>query len=110
MLSKEPQWGDQKHSIKKEWLQRATQRAKEEEFYDQVRVYPEIAAQLHGYIRSDRWDSTRRKFLLVDVGSGTVDSTVVNVTLQDSEPRYNFLQTSVDLLGTIILHRERLKF
>jgi len=110
LLSKEPQWGDQEHSIKKEWLQRATQRAKEEEFYDQVRVYPEIAAQLHGYIRSDRWDSTRRKFLLVDVGSGTVDSTVVNVTLQDSEPRYNFLQTSVDLLGTIILHRERLKF
>ena len=109
LLSKEPQWGDQEHSIKKEWLQRATQRAKEEEFYDQVRVYPEIAAQLHGYIRSDRWDSTRRKFLLIDVGSGTVDSTMVNVTLEDSEPRYNFLQTSVGLIGTIILHRERLK-
>ena len=64
LLSKEPQWRDQERTIKKEWLERATQRAKEEEFYDQVCVYPEIAAQLHGYIRSDRWDSTRENFCL----------------------------------------------
>ena len=74
-----------------------------------LRVYPEIAAQLHGYVMSDRWDSERRKFMLVDIGSGTVDATMVNVTQSEDERRYVFLKTMVTPNGTLMLHRNRLE-
>lgn len=75
----------------------------------ELAVYPEIAAQLHGHVASDRWDSDRRKFVLVDVGSGTVDATMVNVTQFEDQWSYVFLKTMVTLNGTLMLHRHRLE-
>ena len=74
-------------------------------------VFPEIAAQLHGYVNSDRWDSRRPKFMLVDVGGSTVDASIVNVT---NEPgtglKYSFLRSKVTFQGAVILHRERINW
>ncbi len=76
-----------------------------------VDVFPEIAAQLHGYVCSDKWDINRPKFMLVDIGGSTVDASVVNVIKHsDAELKYNFLKSAVTLQGTVFLHRERLKW
>ncbi|MGK0417393.1 MAG: hypothetical protein ACJAST_002491 [Halopseudomonas sp.] len=74
-----------------------------------TRVFPEIAAQLHGYVRSDRWDRNRPKFMLVDVGAGTVDACILNVTeSSEGEIRYSFLKSSVQKQGVVMLHLARI--
>lgn len=76
-----------------------------------TKVFPEIAAQLHGYVKSDRWDRNRPKFMLVDVGGGTVDSCILNVTETDEgELRYSFLKSSVQKRGVVMLHLARLQW
>jgi len=69
----------------------------------------EIQAQLEGHIRSDRWSSKKIKFLLIDIGGGTVDIAVVNVTSnRDGTETYNNLKSKVAPLGIKILHANRL--
>ena len=56
----------------------------------------EIQAQLEGHVRSDRWSSKKIKFLLIDIGGGTVDVAVVNVTSNDDGTEtYNNLKSKV---------------
>lgn len=76
---------------------------------DYVNVFPELAAQLHGYISSDKWDKNRPKFMLADIGGGTVDASIVNVAISDmGVPKYNILKSEVDSLGVVILHNYRM--
>lgn len=76
-----------------------------------TKVFPEIAAQLHGYVKSDRWDRNRPKFMLVDVGGGTVDACILNVTeTAEGELRYSFLKSSVQKRGVVMLHLARLRW
>lgn len=76
-----------------------------------TKVFPEIAAQLHGYVMSDRWDRNRPKFMLVDIGGGTVDACILNVTERaEGELRYSFLKSSVQKRGVAMLHLARLRW
>jgi hypothetical protein len=69
----------------------------------------EIQAQLEGHVRSDRWSSKKIKFLLIDIGGGTVDVAVVNVTSNNNGTEtYNNLKSKVAPLGIKILHADRL--
>lgn len=77
---------------------------------EQVSVYPEIMAQLYGYLRSRRWDEHNPEFMLVDVGGGTVDSSVFNVVRDNDsgDLRFCIFNSRVLLRGTMALHHERL--
>ena len=78
---------------------------------DQIGVYPEIAAQIYGYLKSDKWDKKQNMFMLVDVGGGTVDSSVFLVEDDGEEiEEIKFLSTGVQNLGVYRLHIERLKW
>jgi hypothetical protein len=80
-------------------------------YRDQAAVYPEIAAQINGYVRSDRWDRRAPKFMLVDVGGGTVDAAVFNVVPQSNGGnRFAFFRSQVERLGVGVLHRRRLEW
>ena len=74
-------------------------------------VYPEVAAQLHGFVHSNRFDRARPKIMLIDIGGGTVDCTVANITEDDDGlPVINTLATNVQPLGVNSLSQYRLKW
>jgi hypothetical protein len=78
---------------------------------DHIATFPEISAQLHGYVNSDRWDRSRPKFMLVDIGGGTVDAAIVNVLSSENEPlKYVYLKSGVRTLGVLLLHARRLRW
>lgn len=76
---------------------------------DQVHVVPEIMAQLYGFVRSQHWDKKKPEFMLVDIGGGTIDSTVFNVVQEKEnlELKFAIFSARVEPLGTINLHRQR---
>ncbi len=82
----------------------------EEVYRDQVGIFPEIAAQIYGYLNSDMWDRSQEMFLLLDVGGGTVDGAIFKVTESDEDGRmkFSFLKSSVEQLGVFVLHQKRL--
>lgn len=78
--------------------------------YD-IDLYPELAAQAHGYVSSGHWDSDKPMFFLVDIGGGTVDASIFNVTTsKDGKFSYHFLRSVVEPLGSVRLHNERLNW
>ena len=78
---------------------------------DQIRLCPEQAAQVYGYVRSENWDRNAPKFMLVDVGGGTLDAAIFNVTLGDNGlRRFSFFRSIVVPLGTLMLHRRRTRW
>ena len=72
---------------------------------EKIHAFPEFVAQVTGYVRS----SSRRRgiHLLVDVGAGTVDSTIFNVHRQDYEDKHPIFDSSVTYTGaeSLVLHR-----
>ena len=83
---------------------------RQEDISEYCDVHPEIQAQLEGYTKSDKWDSKRVKVMMVDIGGGTVDASIINVTRDGYEEKYNCLKTKVDSLGVYILHLKRLEW
>ena len=78
---------------------------------DDIGIYPELSAQIFGYVRSDKWDRNEPKFMLVDVGGGTVDASIFNVTRDnEGEYRFSFFRSAVEQLGAYILHLRRLEW
>jgi len=76
---------------------------------DMVNVYPEIGAQIAGFLKSETWDAKERPFItLVDVGAGTVDISFFSVERKREEPTFRFFQNSVKPHGVINLHRKRI--
>jgi len=79
--------------------------------HSSIAIIPEISAQLHGFAQSNRWDRNRPKFMLVDIGGGTVDAAIVNITNPNRRSlQYNILKTIVVPVGAKVLHRTRLKW
>ncbi len=70
-----------------------------------VEAFPEFVAQVVGYISSQQRRSGVH--VLVDVGAGTIDSTVFNVHRKDDENRHPIFAQSVKNLGTNFLIRHR---
>lgn len=73
-----------------------------------VGIFPEIMAQLFGFVRSDEWDRKRPEMMLVDVGGGTVDTTIFNVVGSHDEPTFAIFSSSVLQKGAIRLHEGRI--
>lgn len=70
-------------------------------------LYPEIAAQLAGYVRSPYRKSGN--LLLVDVGAGTLDVSTLILGRTASEDLVSFQVCKVDQLGALRLHQRRLE-
>jgi hypothetical protein len=77
--------------------------------YVEVYAIPEIAAQIHGFVEATSFDPKDRNiFLLVDVGAGTVDSSLFHVKKVRGKTKFSFFESKVENLGVINLHRHRL--
>lgn len=77
-----------------------------------VSVVPEIAAQIYGYVDSERFDNKADNyFMMVDVGAGTVDVSTFHVKMvRGGRLNFGFFTTTVRPYGVINLHRTRLEF
>lgn len=78
----------------------------------EVGVVPEIAAQIYGYVASNRFDKQARNlFLMVDVGAGTVDSSLFQVKEgRGGRFGFTFYTTEVQPNGVMNLHRDRMQW
>lgn len=78
----------------------------------EVSVVPEIAAQIYGYVASNRFDKQAQNlFLMVDVGAGTVDSSLFQVRAgRGGKFGFTFYTTEVQPNGVMNLHRNRMQW
>lgn len=79
---------------------------------DDIGVVPEVSAQIQGFMTSARWDWKNRPIMmLVDVGAGTVDSTLFHVKSgTGSVGVLTFYSSRVEPNGAMNLHRERVSW
>lgn len=75
-----------------------------------VGLYPEIMAQIHGYVHSNEWNQqSNPHILMIDIGAGTLDLSLCGVR-QDEEYELNYypLACLVEGLGVsnLVRHRE----
>lgn len=78
----------------------------------EIGVLPEIAAQIYGFVRSNRFNSNDKNlFLMVDIGAGTADSSLFHIK-QDRGSKYGFTfyATQVQPNGVMNLHRHRVQW
>jgi len=78
---------------------------------DQTGVFPEVVAQIYGYLQSDQRDPALELFMLADIGGGTVDSSLFRVVKDvDGEELFVFYSATVRPLGVYLLHQARLEW
>ncbi len=77
---------------------------------DGVGLYPEIMAQIHGYVHSNEWNQqSNPHIMMIDVGAGTLDLSLCGVRQdEDFELNYYPLACLVEGLGVsnLVKHRE----
>ena len=79
--------------------------------YALVEVIPEIAAQIYGVFNSGSFDPSRVNiFMMVDVGAGTVDSSLFRVKNEQGRWSFEFYTSVVEALGAMNLHRHRINW
>jgi hypothetical protein len=75
---------------------------------DMVGIYPEIAAQVVGFVESESWDGRSRPYItLIDIGAGTVDVSFFSVEGKNNR-KFRFFQNKVAENGVMNLHRARI--
>lgn len=75
-------------------------------------VIPELSAQIYGFLMSSKFDPKARNFfLMVDIGAGTVDSSVFKV-VRDKRRKweFRFFSNVVQFNGVANLHDARIQF
>lgn len=75
-------------------------------------VIPELSAQIYGFLMSSKFDPKARNcFLMVDIGAGTVDSSIFKVS-RDNRRRweFRFFSNVVQFNGVANLNDVRIKF
>ena len=77
-----------------------------------VRVIPEIAAQIFGFVASSSFDKkAKNRYLMVDVGAGTVDSSLFKVTSgKGGKWNFEFYTAVVQPYGVSNLHSYRVEW
>lgn len=75
----------------------------------EIDVVPEIAAQIYGFVVSTSFDRKAANiYLMVDVGAGTVDSSLFHVKpAKGGKWDFEFFTTAVEPHGVMNLHRYR---
>ena len=78
----------------------------------EVSVVPEIAAQIYGFVVSTSFDKRAANiYLMVDVGAGTVDSSLFHVKPgRGGKWDFEFFTTAVEPHGVTNLHRHRVNW
>lgn len=78
----------------------------------EVAVVPEIAAQIYGFVVSTSFDKgAANVYLMVDVGAGTVDSSLFHVKPgRGGKWDFEFFTTAVEPHGVTNLHRYRVNW
>lgn len=74
----------------------------------EVTVVPEIAAQIYGFVNSSRFNRNAPNiYLMVDVGAGSVDSSLFHVKPSKGKWDFEFFTSVVEPHGVMNLHRHR---
>lgn len=77
----------------------------------EVSVVPEIAAQIYGFVKSSRFNRHAQNiYLMVDVGAGSVDSSLFHVKPSRGKWDFEFFTSVVEPLGVMNLHRHRVQW
>jgi hypothetical protein len=77
----------------------------------EVRVEPEIAAQIYGFVSSGAYDPNASNiYLMVDVGAGTLDASVFRVERKKGQRKDSLIifKTTVEPNGVMNQHKKRL--
>ena len=99
-----------REAIDRALVKAARERTNQEEV--DIRVMPEIAAQIYGFVVSDSFDRKGRNiFLIADVGSGTVDASLFYVReIKGKKHNFSFYTSTVESNGVSNLHRHRARW
>ncbi|MCC5796756.1 MAG: hypothetical protein JJU48_05460 [Methylophaga sp.] len=78
----------------------------------EIRIVPEIAAQIYGFVNSSKFNDRDKNFyLMVDVGAGSVDSSLFHVNRgRGGKWSFEFYTSVVAPNGVMNLHRERVNW
>jgi hypothetical protein len=78
----------------------------------EVEIIPEIAAQIYGFVVSTSFDKkAANRFLMVDVGAGTVDASLFKVSsVKGGKFDFEFYTAIIQPFGVSNLHAERVKW
>lgn len=77
----------------------------------EVEVIPEIAAQIFGFLKSDQFAGSNARYMVVDIGAGTVDSSLFMASKsKGGRWDFEFYTTVVAQNGAANLHRKRVKW
>lgn len=78
-----------------------------------VKVEPEIAAQIYGFVSSGAYDPNASNiYLMVDVGAGTLDASVFRVERKKGQRKDSLVifNTTVEPHGVMNLHKKRMSW
>lgn len=79
----------------------------------EVRVQPEIAAQINGFVSSEAYDPNAKNiFLMVDIGAGTLDASIFRIERPKgkSKDKVILFKTTVEPHGVMNLHKKRMSW
>lgn len=78
----------------------------------EIGLVPEIAAQIYGFVNSSRFNPSERNiYLMVDVGAGSVDSSLFHVRpARGGRWDFEFFTSVVEPHGVMNLHRHRINW
>ena len=78
----------------------------------EVDVVPELSAQIYGFCVSQNFDKNAENiFMTVDVGAGTIDSSLFHVKKgENGKWDFEFFTNQVQRYGVMNLHRKRVKW
>lgn len=79
----------------------------------EVKVEPEIAAQIYGFVSSGAYDPNASNiYLMVDVGAGTLDASVFRVERKKGQRKDSLVifNTTVEPNGVMNLHKKRMSW
>lgn len=78
----------------------------------EISIIPEIAAQIYGFVASNRFDrNAKNVYLMVDIGAGTVDSSLFHVEhARGGKKKFTFFTSQVQPNGVMNLHRSRIQW
>jgi len=79
----------------------------------EVKVMPEAAAQVYGYVSSSDFDpGARNNYLMVDIGAGTLDASVFHINREKRGGKVSLVvyKTTVEPHGVMNLHTKRIKW
>ncbi|MBE7459617.1 MAG: hypothetical protein HS112_03725 [Zoogloeaceae bacterium] len=78
----------------------------------EIDVVPEISAQIYGFVQSEHFDPKGiNVFMMVDIGAGTIDSSVFHVKKEKGGKfGFSYYSNVIDKNGVVNLHRYRIEW